>query len=355
MADIQDPLKSLQYSGGAIYNKPAGERTEKPILNVPGLKDLNQVTPDQAELYLSADREDFAKVAKDLNDKLGQQLEPVDAVQILLQRMQDLTAAAMKAARSDDKLHQEQGRQLATLCGGVPCDRNSLNMRIGAFFSWLLSESTDSFKANEEQRFQVVGGITYDTSRRFSSPSAEVRQMQEQAERVLRTWDRVTINPHIPLDKIVPSAELKEMNEFFAQHGIKPISDRHQMEPGYRIDPVLGRGPVRMRGDVIIYAAMNEKETMLRLNPIVIKLAARGVYQKGVSEDLQQLAYPSSPLTFYTDHISRLPDERLKDLVGRALEKKSTGMLRTDGTIWTDPQNVERTGFGGRGVAEDKK
>lgn len=94
-------LKELQHRSD-ILNRPNGEYTEKPVLNVDGLKEKQTVSPAEAERYLTLDREELARVAEEISRRTGRSVTADHARAILAQRMNDLMNASILATHPEN-------------------------------------------------------------------------------------------------------------------------------------------------------------------------------------------------------------------------------------------------------------
>jgi len=241
-----------------ILNRPVRDVTERPVFNLPGLKDKNYVTQDEIATFVEQDRQELEAIARRVSEASGKPITVGDVLDQITARMETLLEAALKF----DQERKFAGRY-------VPVDLSTPWKR----FWFPIVKRLSSI--DEPHRYQEKDGVWY----------------------VEAFWEKQQIAAE------TAAKALRDERGYYSIENGRYIVSMTRLIFG-RPDVLLGYQDPFDPG----------KQRTLRLNAISIALAKKGIFYKGAPEDnlyqgMRQLhwdqTYPTSPKDFYENHIER--------------------------------------------------
>lgn len=237
---------------GTINNRPQGEKTERPVFNVEGVKDKDKLTYADVKEYVKSDRLELVQVAKKVGDVLGLPLTPEQAQALVYRRMTGLWEISIRASLQQEKLVGDKMYDLRQEQDRLRLENSSL------WRKWFPDKGKEVRIEEIEREREELGS---DKNKRAKLESG-------------RTY------------------EVHELTHFRAIVRRYPAADA-----------------------ILLYTDEQDQKRALRLNKIQLELAQRGVFYKGEPTDnrfdeksrnktYDQAAYPQSPLQFYQEHMS---------------------------------------------------
>lgn len=277
-----------------ILNRPKGKETERPIFNVPGLRDKDRVSAEEARRYIEQDRQELKTVAGTIKATLHQEITETAAQKILYDRMNNLRLEAIAALQEHEKI-TDRIEELTRERDYVPVDPASWRFKLAK----LLIE-------NYEAGLTWVKDQPYEKNpkkvgRRFPD---KVKELDEKIK-------------HLREESRHMSSFVSGGKEYFV----------HESTP-YRLNHYPAQDII------LLYADEQGTNRTLRLNHIQMNLAQHGIYYKGTPTDntfrsqnteWDQAAYPTSPLHFYEEHVQGWVNENpstVEELLTEAKSKK---------------------------------
>jgi TP901 family phage tail tape measure protein len=315
-------LKALQYSQENIPNL-LGDG-ERPLFS----KDFPKtVKPKDIEAKLAQDRTEIESIAKLLSERLGRPVDPVEAKDMLVKRMTDMMIEAksgednMKGRTVDSKtfiISSSQGRTNRAFVEASP--KASLLRKIASKLSFgKIDRLSPKQQLDRDELFAIqrIQSYMYDQlhpermggliipSRKLSFAEAydEIDSLQpgkygyfkgltEPGGKALKN-----LLSSGRIDKETLMTQRKQVSDKLISEGkLDPqdLPEARMAEDPTKSQMIMQR--VNRNSDMIIRYQGND----VRLNPDILKLADKGVYQSPVTtNDPQQQIYPTSPLDFY--------------------------------------------------------
>jgi hypothetical protein len=293
-------LKALQYSTPSICNLPAGQRTECAIYQVTDVTRKEFLQPVEVERYLAQDRYELEKVSEDLSIKLGEAVEPMAALKVLTERMNQLFLDA-DSGPNDTFARSHRLGVLSNLKSAPIINQKSLLFGLKCKIKPPTIHSiedvlknTHSFQGNDPVYVKAGNTLFHYNAKTNRRDHKEVRDLLAAAHREGCHFD---LNPHlltvetsqIQQERFADIAKLLGAPESTFQS--PPVS----VDNGrYRLHPLSMCSLVRQYRDVIITLGSNP-DCSIRLNSLQLANADRGVFPKLdkqiTTTDFQQQSY----------------------------------------------------------------
>ena len=316
-------LKALQYSYGDIPNL-LGDG-ERPLFS----KDFPKtVKPKDIEAKLTQDRTEIESIAKLLSERLGRPVDPVEAKDMLVKRMTDMMIEAKsgednikgRTVSTDGKhiLSTSQGRTNRAFINASPkasllrkiasklsfgkIDRLSPKQQLDADALFAI-QRIQSYMYDQLHPERMGGSIIPSRKLSFAEAYEEIDSLQpgrygyfkglnEPGGKALK--DLLSSGR---IDKETLMTKRKQVSDKLISEGkLDPqdLPEARMVEDPTKSQMIMQR--VNRNSDMIIRYQGQD----VRLNPDILKLANKGIYQSPVAtNDPQQQIYPTSPLDFY--------------------------------------------------------
>jgi len=147
---VMAPLSSdesleLGKPGEWFLNRPVGKRTERPVINLPGFRDKDRLTWDEAKEFIERDRKELQQIADIMTKEQGRAVVPQEVLDIIVGRMGDILKEGLSPDSQQSIKHAREDL-IARLKYVRLIDGPSLwnRIRMWAFYSDHLSKIINS-------------------------------------------------------------------------------------------------------------------------------------------------------------------------------------------------------------------